>query len=432
MTDDPRPDVSETYFKQPKQHAPPPESPNGGGGGWPESAAETPVTLRVVTLDEFVGVDEPGADPVVGTTGSVVIGEGGDVMFYGDGGVGKTTLSIDLAFHLAAGDDWLGITVARPVRVLIVENEGPRPLFRQKLKRKRDAWSGSQLGDRLRVFEQPWGEFSFAESTWRERVAVAIRDQQIDVLIVGPVTSSGMNAAGTLQEVREFAALVARVRKLSGRNVAIILIHHENRAGQVSGAWEPQTDTLFHVQQLARGRLRLYIQKARWSSEHHAVSLQLAWAEGDGFTVEEKPELDDETLADRIIAAIAADPGTGWTRVEEKTPGVARDRRRNVRDVLLKEGVIVNVAKDGDATEVALDHCPERRSARLYLGDDPTIQHLRREPGADAAQIAPPGGEGPSEHLRRAPRPIRGAGVAAQMDAPLPDLNDDADREGHA
>ena len=35
-------------------------------------------------------------------------------MFYGDGGAGKTTLAIDLAFHLAAGEDWLGIPVRGP------------------------------------------------------------------------------------------------------------------------------------------------------------------------------------------------------------------------------------------------------------------------------------------------------------------------------
>jgi RecA-family ATPase len=32
-------------------------------------------------------------------------------MVDGDGGVGKTTLTIDLSCHLAAGDDWLGLAV---------------------------------------------------------------------------------------------------------------------------------------------------------------------------------------------------------------------------------------------------------------------------------------------------------------------------------
>jgi AAA domain len=114
-------------------------------GASPAQASE----LNIVTLDEFAAVEEPGADALVGDTNGAVIPESGDVMFYGDGGAGKTTLCIDLACHLAAGDDWLGLPVARTARVLLVENEGPRPLFRVKLKRKRDGWVGSPIGDRV-------------------------------------------------------------------------------------------------------------------------------------------------------------------------------------------------------------------------------------------------------------------------------------------
>ncbi len=91
--------------------------------------------LSFVSADAFVDVDEAGAAALVGDDENVLVPEGGDVMFYGDGGAGKTTLMLDLALHLAAGDDWLGILVERPVRVAIIENEGPRPLFRAKLRR---------------------------------------------------------------------------------------------------------------------------------------------------------------------------------------------------------------------------------------------------------------------------------------------------------
>jgi AAA domain len=113
-------------------------------------------TLTIVSLATFCSVDEPGAAALVGTEGDVVIGESSDVLFYGDGGAGKTTLGNDLAFHMAAGDDWLGIAVARSVRVLLIENEGPRPLYRAKLRRKRETWAGSVVCDRISVLERPW------------------------------------------------------------------------------------------------------------------------------------------------------------------------------------------------------------------------------------------------------------------------------------
>ena len=92
--------------------------------------------------------------------GVAFIPEGGDVMYYGDGGAGKTTLAFDLAFHLAAGEDWLGIAVAAPGPGVADRERGPAPAAPSQAQRKAEAWAGGEVGDRLRVFEQPVGEFA--------------------------------------------------------------------------------------------------------------------------------------------------------------------------------------------------------------------------------------------------------------------------------
>jgi hypothetical protein len=333
------------------------------------TAAE-PVELIAVQLEDFVAVDEPGAEALVGEPGEVVIPVGGDVMVYGDGGAGKTTLCVDLAFHAAAGDDWLGMPMARPARVLLVENEGPRALFRAKLRRKREGWPGPPIEDRLLVVEAPWAKLSFDDAACREALATLIRGHDIDVVIIGPVTRSGMNEAGTLQEVRDFMVLIAAVRELAGRHVTFVLVHHENKGGQVSGAWEGSGDTLLHVQGQGNGRTRLFVQKARWSSSHHGTALNLVWADGDGFEVEDKPVLDDDAITNMILAAVHDTPGAGWRTIEDATPGVGTARRREIRDRMLEGGQLLNVVD-----WVPLDHCPARKPARLYAHDDPTIAH---------------------------------------------------------
>ena len=58
--------------------------------------------VSVVSIEDFAAIEEAGAAGLVGDADEALIPEGGDVMFYGDGGAGKTTLSIDLACHLAA------------------------------------------------------------------------------------------------------------------------------------------------------------------------------------------------------------------------------------------------------------------------------------------------------------------------------------------
>jgi hypothetical protein len=357
---------------------------------------------ELVPVDEFIAVEEEGAEALVGGPGAAVIPEGGDVMLYGDGGAGKTTLSIDLGFHLAAGDDWLGLPIARPASVLIIENEGPRPLFRAKLRRKREGWAGSALDDRLHVLERPWGEFSFDDPLWREALAAQIKAFEIDVLIAGPVTRSGMNEAGTLQEVRDFMMLVDDLRTLTGRRLTVVLIHHESKSGQVSGAWEAAGDTLCHVQGQGHGRTRLFFQKARWASAQHGVAMSLLWAEGEGFAVEEREELDDEAIAELICEQVRENAGTGWTKVEAAVKGARADRVRAVRDGLLAAGKIVNV--DGDE----LRPLQERRAAHLYLAGDPTIRHLRPARDADGTQAASLWAEGEAAESASCVLPYRG------------------------
>ena len=105
-----------------------------------------------VTLEEFVAVDEPGAEPLAASSdGGSVIPAGGLVVFYGGGGAGKTTALVDAMMHLAAGIPWLGLVKpTRPLTVVWIENEGPRPEFRKKLGAKLAAWLGGSTHNRIR------------------------------------------------------------------------------------------------------------------------------------------------------------------------------------------------------------------------------------------------------------------------------------------
>ena len=79
-----------------------------------------------------------------------LIPRGGLVVLAGKPGVGKTTLTVDLVFHLASGRDWLGLPVGRSLNVLVVENEGPIQQFQAKLAHKREKW-GHSIKDEIHV-----------------------------------------------------------------------------------------------------------------------------------------------------------------------------------------------------------------------------------------------------------------------------------------
>jgi hypothetical protein len=86
--------------------------------------------------------------------------------------------------------------------------------------------------------------------------------------------------------VNEFAALLGALCAEAAKPVALWVIHHENKAGEISGAWTRLPDTLLQVQAQGNGRTHLHWRKARWCSEVHGLEINLAWAEGAGFILE--------------------------------------------------------------------------------------------------------------------------------------------------
>jgi len=64
--------------------------------------------------------------------GSDLLPKGGLMAIYGRAGTLKSWLSIDMAFHICEGEDWLGHPTER-TSVLIVQTEQPEPLYTERL-----------------------------------------------------------------------------------------------------------------------------------------------------------------------------------------------------------------------------------------------------------------------------------------------------------
>jgi hypothetical protein len=344
--------------------------------------------FEIEDAETFSSVDEPGAEPLVVSDGGSVIPVDGFVLVYGDGGAGKTTLCIDWAVHFATGSAWLGmLEPARPLRVLIVENEGPRTEFRRKLRRRLDAWAelegqlGASLDGRLRVLSEPWGALTFRDEGHRRAFAELLVD--VDLVVAGPLSGLGTEGGGTLDEVREFTDLMRNVRELASNPVAFVLVHHENKAGSISGAWEGSTDTTVHVQALGHGRTRIYWQKVRWCSALHATTTQLLWADGDTFSVEEREEITTDSMTEGLLEAVRLLPGGSWSKIRDLRRDGEKVARGNgeelaaIRDRLIHEGRLVNsAAREGQFS--------------LWVADDPAAPRSDARTGLERASSTPP------------------------------------------
>ena len=137
----------------------------------------------------------------------MLIPEGGDVMFYGDGGAGKTTLGDRPRLPPRRRRRVARHARPEPVRVRLGRERGAAAAVPGEAAAQARAVGGIQIGDRLQVLESPWATFTFAR-----RDEMAPRSPSASSTSLSWAAHEvGMDEAGTLQEVRDFTALVDRV-----------------------------------------------------------------------------------------------------------------------------------------------------------------------------------------------------------------------------
>ena len=302
---------------------------------------DDPSELAFQTLAEFASEDEPSAETIVGSDADdAAFVADGTVVVFGKGGAGKTILTLDLTFHIATGMQWQGLDVPKPRRVLVIENDGPRGRFRRKVRAKREGWQGPDPEHNAAVLTKPWGKLRLSREDHRAALAAYIVENEIEVLVAGPIVTLGMIGGGTPDEVAAFEAHLQALRELVGRPLLVILLHHTNQRGQVSGAWDRVPDTLIFVVNTGRGT-RLTWQKARDSSTLHATSWKLKWADGMTFERDDSPDVTEDDIEEGILTSVRADPGSSWTIIAKPVTGNAK-LKAAVRDRLLAEGALVN------------------------------------------------------------------------------------------
>jgi hypothetical protein len=213
--------------------------------------------------------------------------------------------------HLAAGVDWLGHSVPRPVRFLIIEQEGPPSLFRKKVEARIAAWDGQDPTPNLFFYVQPWGEFSFAEPDARSALAEFCEANQIDVVTANPTLGLGVGASGKPDETQQFVDWLTECGLKS--TLAFWLLHHENKAGQISGDWGRHPDTKVSLQHDGnRQRTKLDWNKTRWASlPPEEKTVMLEWVlESASYTVTEMPSTgaSDDELLEAIRNYLTSEP----------------------------------------------------------------------------------------------------------------------------
>jgi hypothetical protein len=286
-----------------------------------------------LTLDEFIADKQEGAVPLLGSEQEQIIPVGGLVILAGQGGIGKTTLIVDLVFHAVSGLDFLGIKVTRPLNVVVLENEGPREQFRLKMERKRDAWKATREGEYW-IKVQNWASFTLLDDDSHKRLGDFCDRQEIDLVVGDPLGTLGTTGVGSPEDTLGF---VQRLRALGLTQTRSFLFNHhlrKEKAGdeldQVQGAWGNHLDSLLMLKPTIRdSEVRLSFPKLRWAAAQRKPLILGKITATQGF--ESQGEEDSSEHIERQIRDLLEDGK--WRTVDEIRKTIQR-RTESVKDCL--------------------------------------------------------------------------------------------------
>lgn len=321
------------YQPESKPEGDPPEGAQGANGG------ATDALLVRCPAQEFMDEEEPLAEPLIGELEDALLVTGGILLMYGKGGAGKTTLTLDAIAHLASGTPWLGQPLPRPLKIILIENEGVRAMLRRRLRAKRDTWQGSPWVERLEVMVDPWMGFTFGKPDYRQQLADWITDFEADLVIVGPLVTIGSVGGGTPEEVHQFELLLVDTWNRTPRRPAFWILHHESKAGLVSGAWDRVPDAMLHVKGQGHGHTYLHFEKVR-NSSLHGTDMNLSWNGTYSFTVDEPTDDTDEDVVTRVRELYEQDDQLRTTTQVREAVGAGKNPTDRAIKTLVESGYL--------------------------------------------------------------------------------------------
>ena len=124
----------------------------------------------------------------------------------------------------------------RPVRICIIENEGPPNLFQQKLAAKIATWDGPDFAHNVFVFTGPWGEFSFADAEAREALVAFCEEHAIDLVTANPTLGLGVAASGRPDETQAFVDWLVECGLKSERAFWLLITRTRPARSRATGA----------------------------------------------------------------------------------------------------------------------------------------------------------------------------------------------------
>lgn len=195
--------------------------------------------FRTISIAELFNMDIPQPEMIV----DPIISQESLSMIYAARGVGKTHLSLEIAYCVAHGinlfdNKW---KVAKPKRVLFVDGEMPSYALKNRLTSIHNRYKKTldhDLSSNLRIFNNDpriqGEEFSLIDiANENSQEALTLKFAGVDLVILDNLSS--LTYSGKENEADSYSKIQSWLLYLRHKKISVLLVHHAGKNGEQRG-----------------------------------------------------------------------------------------------------------------------------------------------------------------------------------------------------
>ncbi|HUS97964.1 MAG TPA: AAA family ATPase [Hyphomicrobiaceae bacterium] len=273
----------------------------------PAKAASVKTRLRADTVGDFLALEIPPRELIL----EPFLPSQGLAMMFAKRGIGKTHLSLGVAYAVACGSDFLKWSAPEPRKVLFVDGEMPACVIQERLAA---IVAGNEVEppapDHLRLVTPDRQELGMPDlATLDGQAAVDELVEDVDLIILDNL--SCLFRAGRENEADDWTVVQDWLLRLRRRGKTVLFVHHAGKNGDQRGT-SRREDVLDSVISLKRpadyhadegARFEVHYEKARGFTGEDAKPFEAMLETRDGAAVWSVKSL-EESRVEKVAALL--------------------------------------------------------------------------------------------------------------------------------
>jgi archaellum biogenesis ATPase FlaH len=185
--------------------------------------------IRCHSARKLARMEFPTAHGIIGK-GVLLPGTG--AIIAGEGGVGKSLLTSEMALRLRIGQAFIGIPTAKIDSVLVIQGEIRLEMVKERLTSQVKGL-GLKKSPRRMYFTDPRDSYDLMNAKDLAKILRLVMRTKAEVVVIDPLSSYHHKNENDNSEMRSFLSKIDKIKSKTG--AAVVLVHHFSKSADKKG-----------------------------------------------------------------------------------------------------------------------------------------------------------------------------------------------------